>query len=95
MDQKQLFLSHLRGTITSLSGLLHVAEDLQGVYDARQYGAGGANALSEVELDEAGLTPNQLQLAIFLLANFKTFMVGGAPAAANYIAIVNEMRSDL
>ena len=95
LNEKRTYLTALQQTMTGLAGQVHMLEDLKAVYDARQYGPGGTNAITETELSELGMTTNDLLLAIMLLDNLNRFFKGEAVTVSNYMNILHEIRTDL
>ncbi len=102
MEQGKLaYVRKVQETATSLMELMHTLEDIQAIYDARQYGPGLPNAFTDSELallDAQGMrscTADNLYAFVIFCAQYKTMLENGTPAQRDYKADLNHLRLDL
>lgn len=89
------YIRQIFTTITALSQSFDMANTLINAYFDRGYNAGGANAITDDDLADTGLTAVQLGGAITLFQQLQAFRNGGAIAPADYDATLNQVRRDI
>ncbi len=100
-NAKKQFATQVQSMATQLAAFDHLLEDVSSVYNARLYGPGAANALTDAELatlESVGgraITSDDIYAFVILCDQLRTFLHNGVPAQRDYAANLNHIRTDI
>ena len=96
MQQKSNFINETLSAATKLGQIASDVEELKSIYQDRGYGAGGADEITQADLDEV---PVVVQLADFTdmvtcMQQLLKFMGNEAVTQGDYESTINKVRVD-
>jgi hypothetical protein len=100
-NSKRQFTSIVQHLAVELVKLEHQLGDVSKVYNARLYGPGAQNAITEAEMMEYGeigggkITPDHIYAFVILCDQLNAFLNNGTPAQGDYAATLNQIRTDV
>jgi len=94
MAQKTTFINGVIGSATSFASLIDNCDYLFAIYFDRAYGSGGANEITQADLDPFGVQLADFTAMITLFENFNKFMNNQAAVQADYDSTINKVRTD-
>jgi hypothetical protein len=88
-EQKQRFAQEVRNVATQMTALIDKCEMIDGVWNARLYGPGGANQLTDAEVAPLGMTADQAYGFVILCSGLLAWFDAGRKAT------INNLRTDV
>jgi hypothetical protein len=94
MTKKITFTMQARSDATTMAQLANSLADIVSVYFDRGYNSGGADPITDGDLDGL-ITAAELEALITLSQQFANFLGNAAVTQADYDATLNAVRTDL
>lgn len=89
------FMQRVQDVATRLAQVLEDVDGLDRVYLHRGYNAGGANPVTDADLESHNVTAAQIAAFVTLCQQLSRFANNKAVTSADYLATVNALRTDL
>lgn len=92
---KERFLQRAINTAEMIAAVRRDLADLDATWNARLYGVGLINELSDADAARIGTTANDIAALINFAVQFNNLMTGKATVPGDYQTIINRLRPDL
>lgn len=91
-DQKYQFMGAMHQAASQFYQIGEQMDVIYRAYWANEFNPGGANAITEFEADNSGLTLAEISVFLGLCEQFATFFNGGVPAQVDARGACNKVR---
>lgn len=91
--QEAAFVQRVQSNAHKLADDIATAIELAAIYYDRTYGSGGANELTDGDLEDAHITAAQLAAYVTMAQQLANFRDNASVEQANYGATLNQVRA--
>lgn len=92
--RKVTFAKQCQDAATSLAIAADAAADLYSIYFDRGYNSGGADPITDADLEAHEITAAEISSFMSMAENLALFLNNGSPAQSDYDSSLNKLRAD-